>query len=92
MDSTLDFEDQELADEFKLVAQCIDYVFDDNETYEADTIEEKLAFVESMNTKQMAEMSKFFDTMPRIRHEIKYTCKGCGQEDTLKLEGLSDFF
>ena len=90
--STLDFEDQELSDEFKLVAQCIDYVFDDNETYEADTIEEKVSFVESMNTKQMSKLSEFFDTMPRIRHEVKYTCEGCGQEDVLKLEGLSDFF
>jgi hypothetical protein len=90
--STLDFEDQELSDEFKLVAQCIDYVFDDNETYEADTLEEKVSFVESMNTIQMTKLSEFFDTMPRIRHEIKYTCEGCGQEDVLKLEGLSDFF
>ena len=77
---------------FKLVSNCIDYVFDDNETYEADTLEEKIAFVESMNTKQMTALSKFFDTMPRIRHEVPYTCEGCGQADVLKLEGLSDFF
>ena len=90
--SALDFADQESTDEFKLVANCIDYVFDDNETYEADTEQEKISFVESMNTKQMTELGKFFDTMPRIRHEIPYTCEGCGQEDVLKLEGLSDFF
>lgn len=90
--SNLDFSEHDANDEFTLVAKCIDYVFDANETYEADTEEEKVTFVESMNTKQMTELGKFFDSMPRIRHEISYTCEGCEQEDVLKLEGLSDFF
>jgi len=90
--SNLNFEEEELSDEFSLVASCLDYAFDDKEIYEADTIEEKIEFVESMNNQQLTTISKFFDTMPRVRHTVTYTCAGCNQEDTIKLEGLSDFF
>ena len=90
--SSFDFESDESEDEFKFVATCLQYVFDDNEIYEADTLEEKVEFIESMNSQQLSKISTFFDTMPRVRKDITYKCGGCGQEDTLKLEGLSDFF
>jgi len=78
--------------EIDMVAASIDYAFDANQTYEADTPEQKVEFVESMTAQQLQKISKFFDTMPRIRHTVKYKCKGCGQEDTVTLEGLADFF
>ena len=87
-----DFESEENQDEFLFVATCLEYVFDENEVYEADTLDEKVKFIESMNSQQLSKLTEFFDTMPRIRKEITYKCGGCQQEDTVKLEGLSDFF
>jgi len=30
--------------------------------------------------------------MPKLKHTIKYKCVGCGQEDSVSLEGIADFF
>ena len=60
--------------------------------YICETEEEKIQFIESMNAKQLQNVSNFFTSMPRVKKEIKYKCAGCGQEDTVTLEGLADFF
>jgi hypothetical protein len=78
--------------EIQLLSKTIEYAFDDNEIYEAETEEEKIQFIESMNAKQLQNVSNFFTSMPRVKKEIKYKCAGCGQEDTVTLEGLADFF
>jgi len=80
------------SSEINLLASAIEYAFDESEIYEADTEEEKIEFIESMNTAQIQKMSEFFNDMPRIKHSITYKCEGCGQEDTVNLEGLADFF
>ena len=85
-------EEGDKVSEIRLLSKAIDYAFDDNEIYEADTDEEKVQFIESMNAKQLENISNFFVNMPRLKHTINYTCKGCGQEDTVVLEGLADFF
>ena len=78
--------------EIQLLSKTIEYAFDDNEIYEAETEQEKIQFIESMNAKQLQNVSNFFTSMPRVKKEIKYKCQGCGQEDTVTLEGLADFF
>ena len=74
--------------------QTLDQAIVEAETLlaETDTDEEKVQFIESMNAKQLENISNFFVNMPRLKHTINYTCKGCGQEDTVVLEGLADFF
>jgi len=85
-------EEGDKVSEILLLSKAIDYAFDDNEIYEADNDEEKVQFIESMNAKQLENVSNFFVNMPKLRHTISYKCEGCGQEDTVELEGLADFF
>ena len=75
-----------------MMAMCIDYVFDADNVYPSESLTEAVAFIENLNTVQFEKLVKFFDTMPKLRHEVRYTCAGCGQEDTIKFEGASDFF
>jgi hypothetical protein len=79
-------------DEIEMLARCILSVYDDNDVYEPDNLQDAVQFVESLNSNQFAQIMKFIDTMPKLRHTFKYKCKGCGQEDTITLEGMSDFF
>jgi hypothetical protein len=79
-------------DEIEMLARCILSVYDDNELYEPDNLDDSIQFVESLNSSQFAEIMKFIDTMPKLRHTFKYKCRGCDQEDTVTLEGMSDFF
>lgn len=77
-----------------MIAHCIDYIFDKEQIYDdtTTTFEEKIHFVENLNQEQLMNINKFFDTMPRLEHEITYKCSGCGQEEKITLRGISDFF
>lgn len=79
-------------DEIDLITKCIECVYDDEEMFEPDSLDEARAFIGSLSNSQFIEIMKFFETMPRLQHTITYKCEGCGQEDTITLKGLSDFF
>ena len=49
-------------------------------------------FVDSLSYKHLEAIKGFFDSMPRVRKEIKFICKECGEEDTYIAEGMTDFF
>lgn len=80
------------ADELKMIAKCIVSVYDEENVYEPDNLQDAADFIDSLNTQQFAKIMEFIATMPKLRHKFSYKCKGCGQEDTVQLEGLSDFF
>lgn len=76
------------------IVDCIDYLFDKEQIYDATTTtrEEMIQFVENMKTDQLNKIGQFFESMPVLQYETEYTCAGCGQVDKLNLKGLTDFF
>jgi hypothetical protein len=78
--------------EIEIMASCIDSVYDADNVYPAETLAEAVDFIQNMNPKQYEKLSKFFETMPKLQHEIEYKCVGCGQVDKVKLDGVSSFF
>jgi hypothetical protein len=48
-------------------------------------------FVESLNADAVKKMREFFDTIPKIRHEIPYKNKN-GEDKTFVIEGTQTFF
>ena len=79
--------------EFEMIKNCIDTVFTEEDTFSLseESEEEVNDFIESLGTDAIRKIKKFFDTMPRIRYQTKVKLKS-GEEKTIKLEGLSDFF
>jgi len=75
-----------------LMASCIDFVYDSDNVYPPDSLEDAVNFIEQMNNKQYEKLTNFFETMPKLAHQVTYKCVGCGQEDTVKFEGVADFF
>jgi hypothetical protein len=49
-------------------------------------------FIDSLNTVQFGKIKQFFDTIPKLSHTVKYTCKTCGEEKETTIEGLNSFF
>ena len=49
-------------------------------------------FLEGLNSQQFQKLIKFFQTMPKLSHTLKYKCNTCGTDDELLLEGLKSFF
>lgn len=78
--------------ETEAVARCIEAVYDNDTVFPSDNLAETLKFVENLNSAQYEKLSKWFDTMPVLKHTFSYKCAGCGQEDTITYEGVSDFF
>ena len=79
-----------------VIVTCISQVYDKKgeEVYDSkdSTKEELIEFVEQMNTKQFADVQKFFDTMPALKHEITVKNPKTKKESKVVLSGLSDFF
>ena len=79
---------------FDIISSCIDIVYSDEEAWEAKdcTKKELLEFVERLNSSQFKEVEKFFDTMPKISHDIEVENPNTKVKSTVKLEGLASFF
>jgi transcription elongation factor Elf1 len=81
-------------DIFSVIIECIDYIFDDQEIYYAkETPKQELeTFLNDLNSAQFSKIQKFFETMPKIKQDIDFTCPVCNTENHTTLSGLSAFF
>jgi len=79
-----------------VIVTCISQVYDKKgeEVYDSkdSTKEELIEFVEQMNTKQFADVQKFFDTMPKLKHTVELENPKTGVKSEIVLQGLNDFF
>ena len=81
-----------IEDMFKLSAQCIDKIYDDEEIYDSFTLKEAQDFIEGLNSEQFQKVQQFFDTIPKLRHDLQVTNPKTNVESTIPLEGLAAFF
>ena len=91
---------------FKTILWCIDYLYDNEKMYSSKdhTTAEMEEFLESLTDEQFQKISKFFETMPALKHEVQLECtnkvkgegkkkdKICGYKEDMTLEGLQSFF
>ena len=79
-----------------VISTCVAQVYDKKgeEIFDAkdQTKEELIEFIEQLNTKQFAELQKFFDTMPKLKHVVKVENPETKVKSDILLQGLSDFF
>ena len=79
-----------------VIGVCISQIYDKKgeEVWEAkdSTKKELVEFIEQLNTKQFADIQKFFDTMPKLKHTITVKNPKTKKETDVVLSGLSDFF
>jgi hypothetical protein len=78
----------------KMVAGCIDYIFDSESVYYAKDVSdaELIDFVDSLTREQFAKIQEFFDTVPKMKKNLTFKCSKCGYEEELVLEGIQSFF
>ena len=76
------------------IAKCVGQIVVGEEVYnKADmTDAEVIDWLEGLTTEQFTRIIKFFQTMPKLSHEIKLKNKNTGNDFAVKLEGLADFF
>jgi len=80
----------------EVISACIAQVYDKKgeEVWESkdSTKKELVDFIEQLSSKQFAEIQKFFDTMPKLKHVVTVKNPKTKVETDVVLSGLSDFF
>lgn len=79
---------------FEVVADCIDYIYDADSMYPASeqTREDLQNFIDNLTQEQFKKVKEFFDTMPKLKHDIEFNCPVCGYHHKHTIEGLDNFF
>ncbi len=79
---------------FKVIANCIDHIYEGDKVYPAkDSTEKELVeFLESITQKAFLEIKKFFDSTPQLRHEVEVTNPKTNVKSKVTFKGLQDFF
>lgn len=79
---------------FDVVAMSIDYIYQGEEIFytKEQKHDEMLQFLNNLTSEQFVKIQNFFDTMPRIKKQIEYTCPVCQKEHKKMLEGMQSFF
>ena len=80
----------------EVITTCIQQIYEENgkKVYETkdQTKKEITEFIEQLNTKQFKDVQKFFETMPKLKHEITIKNPKTKKESKITLTGLNDFF
>ena len=93
--NNFDFEGGSQVDQsFEVIAGCIDKIYTEEEVWSTSdcTKKEVKNFLEQMSSKQFKEIEKFFETMPKLSHQVEITNPNTKVKSTVVLEGLSSFF
>ena len=87
-------ESDNLDNIFDVIAGSIDYIYQGEEIFYAkeQSHDELIQFLNNLTSDQFLKVQKFFETMPRIKKEVEYTCPVCGKHHHKVLEGLQSFF
>jgi len=79
-----------------VISTCILQIYEKKgeKTYDPkdQTKKELTEFIEQLNTKQFKDVQKFFETMPKLKHEITIKNPKTKKESKITLNGLNDFF
>ena len=79
---------------YDIVIKCVHQITNGDEIHErADMNDTELVeFIESMNTDNLNDVLNFFDTMPKIKYQIKVMNPNTNVENTINMEGIESFF
>ena len=78
---------------YTMMVSCLDKVASEDEVFNfaVYTDNEIRDFVDGLSTDVIKGIQNFFEKMPKLRHEMKYTNKE-GKEQTFVVEGMRSFF
>lgn len=78
---------------YEILISCIDILASEDEVYNFKDFTKKQVdeFVESLNSDVTKKIKTFFDTMPKVRHEMPYKNSN-GEEKVFTIQGTQSFF
>tara|TARA_B110000503_G_C6956616_1_gene333229 strand:+ start:43 stop:759 length:717 start_codon:yes stop_codon:yes gene_type:complete len=94
VDPTKDFSKEQTNMIFDMIGKSIYQIYEGEKMYNATdyTKQELDKFIESLSTQVFRDIQKFYDTMPKLTHEIEVTNPKTKVVSKVMLQGLTDFF
>jgi len=79
---------------FNILIDCVDHIFEGDKIYPAkDTSKQELKdFIEGLPQDAFTKIKTFFDTMPKLKHEVEVTNPNTNVTSKVVLTGIADFF
>lgn len=86
-------EDLSFDESYNVLISCIDKLASEDEVFNFKDFTKKQVdeFVESLHSDITKSIKEFFDTMPKVRHEISYVNSN-GDNKTFMIQGTQSFF
>ena len=77
----------------QLVEACVSAILTEDERYDTRDLKkgELREFLENLTTDQFRGLTAFLAAIPRLTHDVHFTCVNCGHENTVTLNGMRDF-
>lgn len=90
----LDEIDTETQAMFEIILGSIQTIFDADNLYAAAdyTLEELTEFLDSVTIEDFELIMEFFQTIPKLKQKVEYTCPVCQLKHSKMIEGLHSFF
>ena len=78
----------------EIVRECLVEIIQGKDVFSAqDHSKEELdEFLNSLNSGQFKKIQDYYESLPKMKQDIEYTCENCGKTETETLEGLASFF
>ena len=90
----VDIKDDSIESIIDVIAHSVKNVFNGEETITIgpEDIDDLKNILNSLTSAQFADIQKFFETAPKLSHDVTFKCEHCGFENKHTLEGLASFF
>jgi hypothetical protein len=79
---------------FDIISKSIYQIYEGEKIFNASdyTKDEMMKFIESLDSKTFKKLQEFYDTMPKLMHEIEVENPKTKVKSKVTLQGLTDFF
>lgn len=93
-DISKDIDTVNTEDVFNLIYSCVNHIYEGDKIYPGkdSTLKEKKEFFESISQKNLVDIRKFFDSIPRLKQEVEVENPKTKVKSIVTLKGLQDFF
>lgn len=83
-----------ISDTVSLIGRCVNSIVAGEEVFAKADMEpgEIDDWLDGLTSEQFQKISKFFETMPKLKHSFTMKNTNTGEDFTIELEGLADFF
>jgi DNA-directed RNA polymerase subunit M/transcription elongation factor TFIIS len=77
-----------------VIASSIKTIYDEDTSYDPTEVSKKemYEFIDSLSHKNLESIKDYINNQPTLKHTIKFKCEHCGEDNSIELSNINDFF